>query len=92
MNRFGDGIPDKVLKEIFPKKYKTSLVSEPIYLHLKRMILSGKLKKDERLLRWKFVQIFDVNEGTVSRAFYQLRKDGLMIIKGGGRFKDIRNA
>jgi len=84
MNRFSDGIPDKVLKEILPKKHNSSPVSEPIYLHLKRMILSGKLKKGQRLLRWKFVQIFDVSEWTVSRAFYQLRKDGLVIIKGGG--------
>lgn len=83
MKRFGDGIPNKVLKEIFPKKPNKSPVSEQIYLHLKHMILSGKLEKGQRLLKWKFVQIFDVNEGTVSRAFYQLRKDGLVIIKGG---------
>ena len=84
MKQFGDGIPRKVLKEILPKKHNSSSVSEPIYLHLKRMILSGKLKKGQRLLRWKFVQIFDVGECTVTEAFSKLRKEGLVIIKGGG--------
>ena len=86
MKQFGDGIPNKVLKEIFPKKHSRSPVSEPIYLHLKRMILSGKLKKGESLLRWKFVLIFDVNERDVSKAFSQLREDGLIIYKGRRSF------
>jgi len=84
MKQFSDGIPSKVLKEILPKKHNSSPVSEPIYLHLKRMILSGKLKKGQRLLRWKFVQICDVSEWTVTEAFSKLRKEGLVIIKGGG--------
>jgi DNA-binding GntR family transcriptional regulator len=83
MKRFGDGIPNKVLKEIFPKKHHSSPISEPIYFHLKRMILSGKLKKGQRLLRWKFVQIFDVSERTVTEAFSKLRKEGLVTIKPG---------
>ena len=83
MRQFRDRIPNKVLKEIFPKKLNSSPVSEQIYFDLKRMILSGKLKKGQRLLRLEFVQIFDVSEGTVSKAFSQLRKDGLVIIKSG---------
>jgi len=78
-----DRVPNKVLKEIFPKKLNNSPVSEEIYFHLKRMIFSGKLKKGQRLLRWELVQIFDVNETAVSKAFSHLRKDGLVIIKGG---------
>jgi DNA-binding GntR family transcriptional regulator len=85
MKRFSDGIPNKVLKEIFPKKPNRSPVSEQIYLHLKRMILSGKLKKGQRLLRLRFVHIFDVSERTVSEAFSQLRKERLVIIKPGKR-------
>jgi DNA-binding GntR family transcriptional regulator len=46
------------------------------------MILSGKLMKGQRLLTWKFVQIFKGEETAVSKAFPQLRKDGLAIIKG----------
>jgi len=75
-------IPDEVLKEIFPKKIKRSSVSEQIYSYVKSMILSGKLKKGQRLLRLDFVQIFDVNETAVSKAFSQLKKDGLIISKG----------
>ena len=79
-----DRIPHKVLKQIFPERLNRSPASEEIYTHLKQMILSGKLKKGQRLLRLEIVQRFDVNEGTVSKAFSQLRKDGLVIVKGGG--------
>ena len=82
MRKSRDRIPDEVLKEIFPKKFKRSLVSEQLYSCLKSMILSGKLKKGQRLLRWEFVHIFDVNETAVSKAFSQLKKDGLIISKG----------
>jgi len=75
-------IPDEVLKEIFPKKIKRSSVSEQIYSYVKSMILSGKLKKGQRLLRLDFVQIFGVNEAAVSGAFSKLKKDGLIISKG----------
>ena len=75
-------IPDEVLKEIFPTKLKKSLVLEQVYSSLKSMILSGKLKKGQRLLRWELAQIFDVSEAVVSKAFSKLKKDGLIITKG----------
>jgi DNA-binding GntR family transcriptional regulator len=75
-------IPNEVLKEIFPKKIKRSSVSEQIYSYVKSMILSGKLKKGQRLLRLDFVQIFSVNEVAVSKAFSKLKKEGLIISKG----------
>ena len=77
-----EGIPQKVLKEIFPEKLERSRASDKVYSHLKHMIRSGKLKKGERLLRWKFVKIFDINESAVTFAFSRLRKDGLIITKG----------
>jgi DNA-binding GntR family transcriptional regulator len=77
-----NGIPQKVLKEIFSKKLERGLASDQVYSQLKRMILSGKLKKGERLLRWKFVKIFDVNEAAVTMAFSRLKKDRLIITKG----------
>jgi len=83
MKRFRDAIPDKVLDEILPKKLNTSLSTEQIYTPLKQMILSGKLKKGQRLLRLEFVQIFDVDERIVPKAFSQLRKEELVIIKDG---------
>ena len=79
-----DRIPKKVLKEIFPKRLNRSLVPEQIYSDLKQMILSGKLRKGQRLLRSEIVESFGVNEGTLSKAFSRLRKDGLIITKGGG--------
>jgi DNA-binding GntR family transcriptional regulator len=75
-------IPQKVLKKIFPEKIERGLASDKVYFHLKRMILSGKLKKGERLLRWKFVKTFDVNESAVTVAFSRLRKDGLIMTRG----------
>ncbi len=86
MKRYGDGIPKKVLREIFPRRINRSLAAEQIYSHIKRTILSGKLKKGQRLLRLEFVQFFNVNEGTVSKAFSLLKKDGLIINKGRGSF------
>ena len=74
-------ISDEVLKEIFPKKIERSLISEQIYSYIKRMILTGKLKKGQRLLRWDFIQLFDVNEAAVSGAFSKLRRDGLIFSK-----------
>ena len=83
MRQVSERVPNKVLKEIFPKRLNRSLASEQIYTNLRQMILSGKLRKGQRLLRLEFVQIFDVNEGTVSKAFAQLKKEGLIIIKFG---------
>jgi hypothetical protein len=76
-------IPDGVLKEIFPKKLNRCLASERVYTQLKQMILAGKLKKRKRLLREEIAQNFNVSEMVVSKAFSQLKKDGLVIIKGG---------
>ncbi len=77
-----DGIPQKVLKEIFSNKIERGLASDEVYFHLKRMILSRKLKNGERLVRWKFVKMFDVNESVVTMAFCRLKKDGLIMTKG----------
>ena len=75
-------IPDEVLKEIFPKKLSRHRASERVYTQLKQMILSGRLKKEKRLLREEIAQNFNVRETAVSTAFSQLKKDGLVIIKG----------
>jgi DNA-binding GntR family transcriptional regulator len=80
--RSGDRIPDEVLKEIFPRKLNRCQASERVYIQLKQMILSGKLKKGQRLMRGEIVQSLNVSEMVVSKAFSQLKKDGLVIIKG----------
>jgi DNA-binding GntR family transcriptional regulator len=81
--RSGDGIPDKILREIFPKKLKRSLASERVYAQLKEMILSGKLKKGQKLSQEKIAQDFNVSKMAVAIAFSQLKKDGLIIPKRG---------
>ena len=81
--RSGDGIPDKILREIFPKKLRRSLASERVYAQLKEMILSGKLKKGQKLSQEKIAQDFNVSKMAVAIAFSQLKKDGLIISKRG---------
>jgi DNA-binding GntR family transcriptional regulator len=75
-------IPDEVLKEIFPRKLNRCRASETVYTQVKQMILSGRLKKGQRLLREEIAQNFNVSEMIVSKAFSQLKKDGLIIKKG----------
>ncbi len=81
--RFRDKIPDKVLKEIFPKKLNRSLASERVYSHLKQMILSGKARKGRRLVQEKIAQKFNVSRMAVGIAFSKLKNDGLIISKRG---------
>jgi len=83
MKKSKDGIPNEVLKEIFPNKFKKSLATGQIYTHLKQMIISGKLKKGQRLLQEKIAQDFRVSRMTVAIAFSQLKKDGLIISRRG---------
>jgi DNA-binding GntR family transcriptional regulator len=83
MRKSRDRIPDKVLREIFPKKLSTHRASERVYSELKQMILSGKLKKGKRLVWEEFAQIFNISETAVSTAFSKLKRDGLIIVKHG---------
>ena len=81
--RSGDRIPDKVLREIFPKKLSRNRSSEQICTQLKQMILSGRLKSGQRLIQEKIAQKFNVSRMAVAIAFSQLKKDGLIISKRG---------
>ena len=81
MRKSRNRIPNEVLKEIFPKKIKRSLGSERVYVQLRKMILSGKLKRGMRLYREKIAQDFDVGCTAVSEAFSRLKRDGLVIVK-----------
>jgi DNA-binding GntR family transcriptional regulator len=76
-------IPDEVLKEIFPRKLSKYQSPDRVYTQLKKMILSGKLKKGERLFQDKIAQDFNVSKMAVTVAFSQLKKDGLVISKRG---------
>jgi len=82
MKKPKDRIPNGVLKKIFPKKFNRVTASETVYAQLKQMILSGKFRKGQRLLREEIAQDCEVSETTVSKAFLRLKKDGLIIKKG----------
>ena len=81
MKRFGDGIPNKVLREIFPKRLNKSLAAEQIYNHLEQAILSGKLRKGQKLLHREIARDFGVSSVTVATAFSRLKKSGLVIVR-----------
>jgi len=81
MKKSRNRIPDEVLKEIFPQKIERSPGSERVYNLLKKMILSGKLKKGKRLYREKIAQDFDVGYTAVCEAFSRLKRDRLVIVK-----------
>ena len=83
MNQTRDRIPDRLLKEIFPKKLVKGLSAEQIYVRLKKLIISGKLRKGQKLLQEKIAQGFRVSRVTVAIAFSQLKKDGLIVSKNG---------
>ena len=69
MKKFSDGIPDKVLKEVFPKKMSRFEPSDEVYKQLKTMILSDRLKKGERITQGEIVQRFNINWAAVKVAF-----------------------
>ena len=83
MNLAQHRIPDELFKEIFPKKLAKGLSADQIYSHLKKVIISGKLKKGQKLLQEKIAQDFRVSRVTVGITFSQLKKDGLIVSKRG---------
>ena len=75
-------IPDEVLREIFPEKLKGRETPEELYTLLKKMILSGKLKKGQKLTHEGIANDFNVSRALVHKVIFQLKKDGLIISKG----------
>ena len=82
MRKSRDRIPDEVLEEIFPKKLNRCRVSETVYTELKQMIISGQLERGKKLVREEIAQNFNVSEMAVTRAFHQLKREGLVICRG----------
>ena len=74
-------IPDTVINEIFPRLAKRSKLSEEVYDQLKKMILSGKLKKGQRLVEEKLAYRLNVSRNPVQIALLRLRKEKLVIWK-----------
>ncbi len=83
MKQSRDGISNKVLKEILPRRLnRRSRVAEEPYTELKKMILSGKLKKGQRLTLGNIAQHFKISIPLVYRVIFQLKEDELIIAKG----------
>jgi DNA-binding GntR family transcriptional regulator len=81
MKQFSDGIPNKVLREIFPKQLDRHEASKKVYSRLKQKILSGKLKEGEKLSYDGIAEGFNVSKGIAQRIITQLKKEGLIISK-----------
>ena len=74
-------IPNTIIDEIFPRKVKRSMLSEEVYDQLKKMILSGKFKKGQRLVEEKLAHRLNVSRNPVQIALLRLRKENLVIWK-----------
>jgi len=74
-------VPEEVLKEIFQKKLRRRNLNGEVYDKLKKMILSGKLKKGERLIQEKLALHFNVSRQTIIFALQQLKKDKMIVVK-----------
>jgi DNA-binding GntR family transcriptional regulator len=74
-------VPKEILKEIFPRKLKRRDRSEQVYNKLKKMILSGELKKGEGLIQEKLALQFNVSRQTIISAHQRLKKDKLIVVK-----------
>jgi DNA-binding GntR family transcriptional regulator len=71
-------IPNQVINEIFPKKVRRSKLSEEVYEQLKKMILSGKFEKGQRLVEEKLAHRLNVSRNPVQIALLRLRKEKLV--------------
>jgi len=74
-------IPDTIIGEIFPRKVKRSLLSEEVYDQLKKMILSRKFRKGQRLVEEKLALRLNVSRNPVQTALLRLREENLVIWK-----------
>ena len=78
----GNRIPAEVLNDIFPRKLERRNIKREVYEKLKEMILSGKLKKGQKLVLGRFARSIDMSVQSIRLAFLQLEKDKLIVKKG----------
>jgi DNA-binding GntR family transcriptional regulator len=84
MRKSTNRIPGEVLKEIFPKKLSRFQSSDEVHDQLKKMILSGKLKKGQKLIQEDIAHTFNVSKAAVTSAYSRPEKKKLIIIQGDG--------
>jgi DNA-binding GntR family transcriptional regulator len=76
-----DKIADQVIREIFPRRLQKHQVIPNTYGQLKKMIVSGKLKKGQRLVQERLAHDLGVSRMPIISAIRQLKKDGLVVWK-----------
>ena len=76
-----NAVQKETLKEIFPRKVKRRQLTREIYEQIKKMILSGKLKRGRRLVEEKLANQLNVSRNPVRIAILQLRDEGLVTWK-----------
>ncbi|RPJ11905.1 MAG: GntR family transcriptional regulator [Deltaproteobacteria bacterium] len=76
-----NGIPNEVIREIFPRKPKRSTLAEMVYARLKKMILKGELRKGQRLVEEQIAHGLNISRTPVRLALYQLKEDQLVVRK-----------
>jgi DNA-binding GntR family transcriptional regulator len=74
MRKSGSKIPDEILKEIFPQKLTGFPFPEEVYAQLKKRILSGKLKKGQKLLFDGVVHDFNISRWVAHTMISILKK------------------
>lgn len=74
-------IPEEILDEILPRKVRTPQAFGLVFSQLKTMILSGKLRKGEKLVQEEIAGTFGVSLTVVSKVYAQLQKDKLIVQK-----------
>jgi len=75
-------IPNKVLKEIFPKHLRKVSLPDELHAQLKKLILSGKLKKGQKLALNKLAFDLDTTIAIIRPAFQRLEREKLIISMG----------
>jgi DNA-binding GntR family transcriptional regulator len=81
MRKSKSGIPNEILKEIFPQKLTRFQFPDRAYGQLQKRILSGKLKKGQRLSYDGIVRDFNTSRRAAHKVISQLKKDGLSVSK-----------
>jgi DNA-binding GntR family transcriptional regulator len=74
-------VPEEVLREIFQRKLTRRGLSDEVHNRLKKMILSGELKKGDRLIQEKLALRFNVSRQTAISALQKLKRDKLIVVK-----------
>jgi DNA-binding GntR family transcriptional regulator len=82
MRRSKGRVPHEVLKEIFPKHLRKVSLSDDLYAQLKTLILSGKLKKGQKLALNKLAHDLNTTIAIIRPAFQRLEREGLIISMG----------